>query len=61
MAVTQVEAGSNVDRSTLLAFSVGVKLITVAINVALGVTAIAVMLGSVRWKHRVEADAAGRI
>jgi uncharacterized protein (TIRG00374 family) len=47
--------------SDILAFSVGVKLITVAINVALGVTAIAVMLGSVRWKHRVEADAAGRI
>jgi glycosyltransferase 2 family protein len=47
--------------SDILAFSVGVKLITVAINVALGVTAIAVMLGSLRWKHRVEADAAGRV
>lgn len=47
--------------SDILAFSVGVKLITVAINVTLGVTAIAVMLGSLRWKHRVEADAAGRV
>jgi uncharacterized protein (TIRG00374 family) len=47
--------------SDILAFSVGVKLITVAINVALGATAVIVMLGSVRWKHRVEADAAGRV
>ena len=47
--------------SDILAFSVGVKLITVAINVTLGVTAVVIMLGSVRWKHRVEADAAGRV
>jgi uncharacterized membrane protein YbhN (UPF0104 family) len=47
--------------SEILAFSVGVKLITVAINVTLGVTAVAIMLGSVRWRHRVEADAAGRV
>jgi uncharacterized membrane protein YbhN (UPF0104 family) len=45
--------------SKILAFSVGVKLVTITINVALGVTAIAVMLGSVRWRERVEAESMG--
>jgi glycosyltransferase 2 family protein len=42
--------------SKILAFSVGVKLVTITINVALGVSAVAIMLGSVRWRHRVEAE-----
>jgi uncharacterized membrane protein YbhN (UPF0104 family) len=46
--------------SQILSFSVGVKLITVAVNVAIGTAAVALMLGSVRWRHRVEADAASR-
>lgn len=46
--------------SKILAFSVGVKLVTITVNVALGLGALLVMLGSVRWRHRVEADAAER-
>jgi hypothetical protein len=37
-----------------------VKLVTITINVTLGVAAVALMLGSVRWRDRVEADAAER-
>jgi uncharacterized membrane protein YbhN (UPF0104 family) len=47
--------------SKILAFSVGVKLVTITVNVILGTAAVALMLGSVRWRHRVEADAAGRV
>lgn len=43
--------------STILAFSVGVKLVTITVNVSLGVGAVAAMLGSLRWRDRVEADA----
>jgi uncharacterized membrane protein YbhN (UPF0104 family) len=46
--------------SKILAFSVGVKLVTIAVNVALGLGAVIVLLGSVRWRERVEADAAER-
>jgi uncharacterized membrane protein YbhN (UPF0104 family) len=42
--------------SKILAFSVGVKLVTITINVALGAGAIAIMLGSLRWRDRVEAE-----
>jgi uncharacterized membrane protein YbhN (UPF0104 family) len=42
--------------STILAFSVGVKLVIIAVNVTLGVAAVALMLGSVRWRDRVEAE-----
>jgi uncharacterized membrane protein YbhN (UPF0104 family) len=42
--------------SQVLAFSVGVKLVTITINVALGVAAVAIMLGSLRWRERVEAE-----
>ena len=42
--------------SKVLAFSVGVKLVTITINVALGVAAVAIMLGSLRWRERVEAE-----
>jgi uncharacterized membrane protein YbhN (UPF0104 family) len=47
--------------STILAFSVGVKLVIIAVNVSLGVGAVAIMLGSLRWRDRVEADAAERV
>jgi uncharacterized protein (TIRG00374 family) len=43
--------------SQILAFSVGAKLVTITVNVALGATAVAIMLGSLRWRRRVEADA----
>ena len=47
-------------RSAILAFSVGVKLVIISVNVALGVGAVAIMLGSLRWRERVRADAAKR-
>ncbi|HEV2711722.1 MAG TPA: lysylphosphatidylglycerol synthase transmembrane domain-containing protein [Gaiellaceae bacterium] len=46
--------------SKILAFSVGVKLVTITVNVTLGLAALLVMLGSVKWRDRVEADAAER-
>ncbi|HKF14711.1 MAG TPA: lysylphosphatidylglycerol synthase transmembrane domain-containing protein [Gaiellaceae bacterium] len=46
--------------SQILAFSVGVKLVTITVNLTLGVGAVALMLGSLRWRDRVEADVAGR-
>jgi uncharacterized protein (TIRG00374 family) len=42
--------------SEVLAFSVGVKLITIAINVTLGLSAVLIMLGSVRWRDHIEAE-----
>jgi uncharacterized membrane protein YbhN (UPF0104 family) len=45
--------------SKVLAFSVGVKLITITVNVTLGVAAVAIMLGSLRWRERVEAEGIG--
>jgi uncharacterized membrane protein YbhN (UPF0104 family) len=42
--------------STILAFSVGVKLVIISVNVTLGVVAVALMLGSLRWRERVEAE-----
>jgi uncharacterized membrane protein YbhN (UPF0104 family) len=42
--------------SKILAFSVGVKLITITVNVTLGTAAVALMLGSVRWRHRVASE-----
>jgi hypothetical protein len=33
-----------------------VKLITIAVNVTLGAAAVAVMLGTVRWRDRIEAE-----
>lgn len=42
--------------SKVIAFSVGVKLVTITVNVALGVAAVAIMLGSLRWRERVEAE-----
>jgi uncharacterized membrane protein YbhN (UPF0104 family) len=45
--------------SKVLAFSVGVKLVTITVNVTLGVAAVAIMLGSLRWRDRVEAEGIG--
>jgi uncharacterized protein (TIRG00374 family) len=45
--------------SEVLAFSVGVKLVTITVNVTLGVAAVAIMLGSLRWRERVEAEGIG--
>jgi glycosyltransferase 2 family protein len=42
--------------STILAFSVGVKLVIITVNVTLGVAAVAIMLGSVRWRRHMAAE-----
>jgi uncharacterized membrane protein YbhN (UPF0104 family) len=42
--------------SKILAFSVGVKLTIIVVNVALGTAAVVLMLGSVRWRHHVEGE-----
>jgi uncharacterized membrane protein YbhN (UPF0104 family) len=42
--------------STILAFSVGVKLVIISVNVTLGVAAVGIMLRSLRWRDRVEAE-----
>lgn len=42
--------------STILAFSVGVKLVIISVNVTLGVAAVAIMLRTLRWRDRVEAE-----
>ncbi len=40
----------------VLAFSVGMKIVLIAVNVALGFTAILLMLRTLRWRSRVEAE-----
>ncbi len=46
-------------RSAVLAFSVGMQLAVSALNVAVGFTAIFLMLGTLRWRRHAAADAAG--
>jgi uncharacterized membrane protein YbhN (UPF0104 family) len=46
-------------RSTILAFSVGMQLVTVVVNVILGFAAIAVMMRTLRWRGRVFAPEEG--
>lgn len=45
--------GADVARSTLLAFSVGMRLTITVVNVIVGFTAIFVTLGTVRFRHAV--------
>ena len=46
-------------RSTILAFSVGMQLVTVVVNVVLGFAAMAVMMRTLRWRGHVFAPAEG--
>jgi uncharacterized protein (TIRG00374 family) len=46
--------------SKILAFSVGVKLVTITVNLTLGIAAVVLMLGTVRWRERIQTDAAER-
>jgi len=46
-------------RSAVLSFSVGMQLATVALNVVVGFAAIAIMLGTVRWRSHVLAPEEG--
>ena len=46
-------------KSAILAFSVGMQVVMVTVNVALGFAAIALMLGTIRWRARVLAPEEG--
>ena len=46
-------------RSTILAFSVGMQLVTIIVNVVIGFAAIAVMMRTLRWRGRVFAPEEG--
>ncbi|MGL6279404.1 MAG: lysylphosphatidylglycerol synthase domain-containing protein, partial [Gaiella sp.] len=48
--------GTEAARSTLLAFSVGMKLTLTVVNVVIGFTAILLTLGSFRFRHVVSED-----
>ena len=58
-AVLVFALGGTAARSAVLSFSVGMQLATIAVNVALGFAAIALMLGTVRWRERVLAPDEG--
>ena len=58
-AVLVFALGGTAARSAVLSFSVGMQLATVALNVALGFGAIALMLGTLRWRSRVLAGDEG--
>jgi glycosyltransferase 2 family protein len=52
-AVLVFALSGTASRSAVLSFSVGMQLATVAVNVAIGFAAIALMLGTVRWRDHV--------
>lgn len=53
--IVYVFAGK-VDTTALLAFSVGMKLVLVAVNVAVGLAAVGLMLRTVRWRRHMERE-----
>jgi uncharacterized membrane protein YbhN (UPF0104 family) len=56
-AVLVFALAGDASRSAVLSFSVGMQLVVIAVNVALGFTAIMLMLKTIRWRERVrEAD-----
>jgi len=59
-AVLVFALAGDASRSAVLSFSVGMQLVTIAVNVVLGFGAIALMLKTIRWRRRVAADAAER-
>jgi uncharacterized membrane protein YbhN (UPF0104 family) len=50
--------GSQASRSSLLAFAVGMKLTIIIVNVAVGFSAIMIMLKTLNWRRAAEADRA---
>jgi glycosyltransferase 2 family protein len=58
-AVLVYALAGTASRSAVLSFSVGMQLATVAVNVAIGFGAIALMLGTVRWRDHVRRDGGG--
>lgn len=57
-ALTLYVLAGEASRSTLLAFSVGMKVTTTFVNAAFGFAAILIVLGTLRFRRVVEADAA---
>jgi uncharacterized membrane protein YbhN (UPF0104 family) len=58
-AVLVFALAGTASRSAVLSFSVGMQLATVAVNVAIGFAAIALMIGTVRWRDHVRRDRDG--
>jgi uncharacterized membrane protein YbhN (UPF0104 family) len=55
-AVLVFALAGTASRSAVLSFSVGMQLATVAVNVAIGFVALALMLGTVRWRDHLRRD-----
>jgi uncharacterized membrane protein YbhN (UPF0104 family) len=55
-AVLVFALAGTASRSAVLSFSVGMQLATIAVNVALGFGAIALMLGTMRWRDHVRGE-----
>ena len=55
-AVLVFALGGWASKSAVLSFSVGMQLATVVVNCAIGFAAIAVMLGTVRWRDHLRRD-----
>ena len=58
LMVFMLDAVTDVEKSTLVAFAVGMKLTVLIINVAIGFAAIGLMLKTLRWREAAEADKA---
>jgi len=58
LMVFMLDAVTDVDKSTLVAFAVGMKLTVLIVNVIIGFGAIAFMLKTLRWREAAEADKA---
>ena len=56
LAVLVFALGGWASKSAVLSFSVGMQLATVVVNCAIGFAAIAVMLGTVRWRDHLRRD-----
>jgi uncharacterized protein (TIRG00374 family) len=58
LMVFMLDAVTDVDRSTLVAFAVGMKLTVLIVNVIIGFSAIGLMLKTLKWRQAAEADRA---
>ena len=52
-AVLVFALAGTASRSAVLSFSVGMQLVTIVVNLVLGFAALALMLGTLRWRDRV--------
>jgi|SRR5215210_2997131 len=58
LIVFMLNASTHLAKSTLVAFAVGMKLTILIVNLAIGFTAIATMLKTLKWRQAAEADRA---